>query len=118
MTGQQKITLVIDQQGQTFRRLLHDQDANLEHPINYISRPTAVRRCSFVEPFSQISLAGQQFWQRQNNNCDDFDNGGAVRWLVDLTPVAGPVFGPFSSRADALYFEESWLIDHDLPMPA
>lgn len=35
-------------------------------------------------------------------------------WHADLTPVAGPKLGPFSSRRQALAAEEQWLVSHRL----
>lgn len=31
------------------------------------------------------------------------------RWTADLSPVIGPVFGPFDSRREALDAEVTWL---------
>ena len=31
------------------------------------------------------------------------------RWLSDLSPVGGPVLGPFDRRSDALAAEVAWL---------
>jgi hypothetical protein len=31
------------------------------------------------------------------------------RWLADLSPVGGPVLGPFALRSEALAAEVSWL---------
>ena len=33
----------------------------------------------------------------------------AGRWIADLTPVDGPILGPFDRRSDALAAEQSWL---------
>jgi len=41
------------------------------------------------------------------------DDGG--RWLADLTPVAGPVLGPFDLRSEALEAERAWLVTNWLP---
>lgn len=30
-------------------------------------------------------------------------------WLCDLSPVGGPVIGPFSRRSEALTAEQDWL---------
>jgi hypothetical protein len=35
------------------------------------------------------------------------DNQG--RWLADLSPVRGPVLGPFERRSEALEAEVAWL---------
>jgi hypothetical protein len=40
------------------------------------------------------------------------------RWLADLTPVAGPVLGPFDLRSEALEAELAWLVTHWLPCNA
>ena len=31
------------------------------------------------------------------------------RWLADLSPVGGPVLGPFDKRSEALEAEVAWL---------
>ncbi len=36
----------------------------------------------------------------------------AGRWHADLTPVSGPVLGPYPSRSAALAAELSWLSAH------
>ena len=53
-----------------------------------------IRRCSHVEP----------------------DAGG--RWFAHMSPVGGPLLGPFSTRSRALAAERRWLDDHWLPQPA
>ena len=43
------------------------------------------------------------------------------QWLADLTPVKGPVLGPFDRRTQALAAESEWLLIHrlqaDHPVP-
>ena len=34
------------------------------------------------------------------------------RWLADLSPVGGPVLGPFDRRSEALEAEVEWLEAH------
>ena len=36
------------------------------------------------------------------------------QWQVDLSPVAGPVLGPFLRRSQALAAETAWLAEHRL----
>jgi hypothetical protein len=38
------------------------------------------------------------------------DNEG--RWHADLSPVSGPVLGPFAHRSEALEAERAWLTQH------
>ena len=37
------------------------------------------------------------------------------QWLADLSPVGGPILGPFSKRSQALNAEQDWLNSHWLP---
>ena len=37
------------------------------------------------------------------------------RWIADLSPVAGPVLGPFRRRSEALGAELAWLVTNWLP---
>jgi hypothetical protein len=53
--------------------------------------PLQIRRASLVEP----TLSGQ--------------------WLADLSPISGPVLGPFGCRSEALAAEEAWITEHWLP---
>jgi len=34
------------------------------------------------------------------------------QWTADMSPVHGPVLGPFPSRSDALTAERQWLEEH------
>jgi hypothetical protein len=38
-------------------------------------------------------------------------------WLCDLSPVSGPLLGPFPTRSEALAAELAWLAEH-LLVPA
>ena len=38
-------------------------------------------------------------------------------WTADLSPVSGPVLGPFTTRSEALAAEVAWLRDHWLVPP-
>jgi hypothetical protein len=37
------------------------------------------------------------------------------RWTADLSPVGGPLLGPFPARSDAQAAEREWLEEHWLP---
>ena len=43
--------------------------------------------------------------------------GADGRWLADLSPVGGPVLGPFDRRSGALQAESQWLEEHWLETP-
>jgi hypothetical protein len=40
------------------------------------------------------------------------------RWVADLSPVGGPVLGPFEKRSEALGAEVDWLVENWLICPA
>ena len=46
---------------------------------------------------------------RRASHVEPNDNG---QWLADLSPVAGPVLGPFRMRGQALSAERQWLEAH------
>ena len=56
--------------------------------------PLTIQRASHVEP----NAAGQ--------------------WTADLSPVNGPLLGPFTSRSEALVAEVDWLRTHWLLSPS
>jgi hypothetical protein len=37
---------------------------------------------------------------------------GKVSWTADLSPVQGPVLGPFDNREEALTAEVKWINEH------
>ena len=55
---------------------------------------TTVRRASHVEP------------------CEDGSG-----WQADMSPVDGPMLGPYTKRADALRDEVEWLTANGIPQP-
>ena len=64
-------------------RAIYDEEIDL----GVLGRPS-ITRASHVEP----------------------DDRG--RWTADLTPVGGPVLGPFGRRGEALEAEREWLERH------
>jgi hypothetical protein len=40
------------------------------------------------------------------------------RWTADLSPVRGPVLGPFTRRSEALEAERAWLDENWLTRPS
>jgi hypothetical protein len=77
-----KHTVSIKSNG-TIRFVYDDELEALKH-----AGPSHTRRASFVEP----------------------DDEG--RWVADLSPINGPVFGPFRLRKTALDSERDWIEEH------
>ena len=64
-------------------------------------------RCVYDEALPLAAL-GQVTIQRASH-VEPTDDG---QWTADLTPVAGPLLGPFRQRSEALAAERCWLDEH------
>ena len=75
--------------------------------MNLLIAPTGSIRCVYGEAVNLHQL-GRLSIQRGSHVEPTADG----RWTADLSPVNGPLLGPFVSRADALAAEEAWLLEH------
>lgn len=50
---------------------------------------------------------------RRASHVEPHGNG----WKVDLSPVDGPMLGPFETRTEALAVETHWLKANNIPIP-
>ncbi len=66
--------------------------------------PTGEIRCIYAEVIDLARLG--QLAIRRASHVEPDANG---RWFADLSPVVGPVLGPFDCRSDALAAEQAWL---------
>ena len=64
-------------------------------------------RCIYAEAIPLTSL-GQVTIER-GSHVEPTSDG---QWTADLSPVNGPVLGPFERRTDALQAEHHWLTQH------
>jgi hypothetical protein len=64
-------------------------------------------RCIYGEAISLQELGTVSIHRASHVEPDASGN-----WLADLSPVAGPVLGPFSRRSEALAAEVAWLEQH------
>ena len=69
--------------------------------------PGGTARCLYDEAIDLTAL-GQPAIARASHVEPD-QHGG---WLADLSPVCGPLLGPFLLRSDALAAEKAWLESH------
>ena len=69
--------------------------------------PTGGIRCVYGEQVNLHQL-GRLSIQRGSHVEPTADG----QWTADLSPVSGPLLGPFLSRADALAAEHTWLLEH------
>ena len=69
--------------------------------------PRGLIRCVYAESID-LALLGDLSIRRASHVEPD-ERG---QWWADLSPVAGPVLGPFDRRGAALAAEEHWLDSH------
>jgi hypothetical protein len=83
----------------------------LEIPVKLIMEPDGQVRCVYGEAIDLGQLGILAI--RRASHVEPDASG---RWSADLTPIGGPVLGPFSSRSEALaaergWLEENWLVE-------
>ena len=67
-------------------------------------------RCVYDEAMDLAALGTLRI--ARASHVEPTDDG---RWRADLSPVSGPVLGPFDLRSNALTAERAWLEEHWLP---
>jgi len=72
--------------------------------------PDGVAKCVYSEAIDLAAL-GDVFISR-GSHVEPTPDG---KWTADLSPVGGPVLGPFDNRSLALHAEVRWLHEHWLP---
>ena len=80
--------------------------------MNLVISPGGEVRCIYSEEIDLRSLGPLSI--RRASHVEPSNDG---RWLADLSPVGGPVLGPFDLRTDALAAEVTWLEHHWLSNP-
>lgn len=72
--------------------------------MQLVVEPGGAVRCVYSEEID-LALLGCPVITRASHVEPD-EHG---RWLADLSPVGGPVLGPFLARSEALDAETAWL---------
>ncbi len=75
--------------------------------MQLLIEPGGAIRCVYDEQLDLQSL-GRLSIQR-GSHVEPTDDG---QWTADLSPVQGPLLGPFASRTEALAAEREWLETH------
>lgn len=75
--------------------------------------PSGAVRCLYDEALD-LTLLGQLSIRRASH----VEPNAAGGWRADLSPVGGPVLGPFARRSQALSAEQAWLEANWLPWGA
>ena len=75
--------------------------------MQLIIQPNGDVRCVYGEAVDLATL-GKLHIQRGSH----VEPNDANQWQADLSPVAGPVLGPFPQRSQAVTAEVDWLNQH------
>lgn len=68
-----------------------------------------IERASHVEPADEFCTVHGKWMPVECSAHGCTPVGTARQWAADMGPSAGPVLGPFDTRADALAAEVAWL---------
>ena len=77
--------------------------------MQVVVQPNGTIRCLYDENID-LSTIGQLSIRRASHVEPDA-NG---QWFADLSPIQGPLLGPFPRRSDALTAERHWIEHHGL----
>ena len=75
--------------------------------MQMVIEPGGVVRCIYSESIDLTALGSPAISRASHVEPDQ-----QGRWLADLSPVDGPILGPFQVRSEALVAEHSWLETH------
>jgi hypothetical protein len=75
--------------------------------MQIVIAPTGSIRCVYDEALDLAALGPLSI--SRGSHVEPTANG---QWLADLSPVMGPLLGPFDLRSQALAAERSWLEQH------
>jgi hypothetical protein len=78
--------------------------------MELVVMPDGVAKCVYAEAID-LGTLGTVTIQR-GSHVEPTPDG---QWTADMSPVGGPVLGPFDNRSVALDAEVRWLHEHWLP---
>lgn len=76
--------------------------------MQIVIKPDGNARCIYSEQLNLTALGRVSI--RRGSHVEPTDDRS--RWTADLTPVNGPILGPFNRRSGALRAEFRWLESH------
>jgi hypothetical protein len=75
--------------------------------MQIIVEPGGAVRCIYSEEIDLAALGSPAIVRASHVEPDQ-----QGRWWADLSPVVGPLLGPFGNRSEALAAEQQWLEAH------
>jgi hypothetical protein len=68
--------------------------------------------CVYDDSVAELAAELGDVRIRRASHVDPVATPAGPRWMADLSPVGGPVLGPFPLRTEALAAELAWLEEH------
>ena len=78
--------------------------------MQIIVEPGGTVRCLYGEAIELATLGPLQIARASH-----VEPTASGQWQADLSPLSGPLLGPFACRSEALTAEEAWITEHWLP---
>ena len=78
--------------------------------MQLVIKPSGNATCVYSEAIDLAVLGNVSI--RRGSHVEPTPDG---QWTADMSPVDGPVLGPFAHRSEALEAEVQWLETHWLP---
>ena len=78
-----------------------------EDTMQLVVHPGGRVRCVYSETIDLSDLGSLSI--RRGSHVEPNQEG---HWMADLSPVGGPMLGPFTTRGEALRAEIAWLHQH------
>ncbi len=78
--------------------------------MQLVVMPDGEAKCVYAEVIDLAALGGVTI--SRGSHVEPTPDG---HWTADMSPVNGPVLGPFEHRSEALAAEVQWLETHWLP---
>ncbi|MHB8957475.1 MAG: hypothetical protein ACYC4U_31310 [Pirellulaceae bacterium] len=75
--------------------------------MQLVINPAGIVQCVYDEAID-LSVLGQPVISRGSH----VEPNAAGNWYADLSPVGGPMLGPYILRSEALEAERAWLEKH------
>ena len=75
--------------------------------MQILIEPGGTVRCLYGEAIELATLGPLQIARASH-----VEPTASGQWLADMSPLSGPVLGPFACRSDALAAEEAWITEH------
>ena len=72
--------------------------------MQIIIEPDGVARCIYDEAIDLAAIGSVTITRASHVEPDQ-----QGRWLADMSPVGGPILGPYQVRSEALAAERNWL---------